>query len=180
MFKRIVPFVFFFSAMGSAFAADFEVHSDDLKTGVFNQTQIANGFGCQGGNVSPQIAWSGAPAGTKSFLITMYDPDAPTGSGFWHWILANVPANTQSLPRGAGNDSNQLPAGTLQISNDTGKPGYLGPCPPTGETHRYQISVIALKVDKLDIDPQATPAVTGFTAHFQTLGKATMTARFGR
>ncbi|GGP27644.1 YbhB/YbcL family Raf kinase inhibitor-like protein [Silvimonas amylolytica] len=163
-----------------AMADPFTVTSPDLQSGVFNNSQIAGAFGCQGGNTSPAVAWHNPPAGTKSFLVTMYDPDAPTGSGFWHWVLANVPASASNLARGAGNEATLLPAGVMQISNDTGKPGYLGPCPPTGETHRYVITVTALNVDKLAVEPGVTPAVAGFVAHFQTLGQASFTARYGR
>src|SRR5579864_2680158 len=89
------------------------------------------GFGCAGGNVSPHLQWDGAPAGTKSFAVTCYDPDAPTGSGFWHWVVVNIPASVHELSSGAGNPANgMLPAGALQVRTDTGTPGYAGPCPP--------------------------------------------------
>src|ERR1051326_9204286 len=92
------------------------------------------GFGCSGNNRSPQLSWSGAPAGAKSFALTCYDPDAPTGSGFWHWLVVNIPANVNELPAGAGNPANgSLPAGALETRTDVGKPGYAGPCPPEGD-----------------------------------------------
>ncbi len=126
-------------------AAEFEVSSLICPTIVFSPALIANGFGCSGGNQSPQIVWRNAPAATQSFMVTMYDQDAPTGSGYWHWVIANLPPTTTQLPRGAASQPATLPSGTLQISNDTGQPGYLGPCPPLGETHRYLITVIASK-----------------------------------
>ncbi|KPC54312.1 YbhB/YbcL family Raf kinase inhibitor-like protein [Amantichitinum ursilacus] len=176
--RLLIPF-FAFAAM-TATAADFEVSSPDLPGHRFAPNLIANGFGCSGGNQSPQIVWRNPPAGTQSFMVTMYDQDAPTGSGYWHWVIANLPPDTTQLPRGAGSQPDALPAGTLQISNDTGQPGYLGPCPPVGESHRYLITVIALKTARLDVPPGVTPATAGFVAHFATLGKASYTATWSR
>ncbi|MGF6539382.1 YbhB/YbcL family Raf kinase inhibitor-like protein [Paraburkholderia youngii] len=165
--------------MSNATAGGFSIQSDDLADGQFLDAQISNGFGCHGGNVSPAISWSGEPDGTKSFLITMYDSDAPTGSGFWHWVVANVPAGVHTLSPGAGSDG-RLPKGAMAIRNDTGKTEYLGPCPPEGESHRYVITVAALKVPNLPVDNTATPAVVGFAAHYQELAKATITIRYVR
>lgn len=164
----------------TAFAADFQVHSPDLKDGRLAHAQVLNGFGCSGGNVSPHLIWSGAPAGTKSFVVTIYDPDAPTGSGWWHWVVANIPASAHELVQGAGNDAAKLPHGSVQTRTDFGKPGYGGACPPQGQTHRYQISVNALKVEKLDLKPDASAALVGFMANANSLGKATLTATYGR
>src|SRR5581483_1697559 len=109
------------------------------------------GFGCAGGNKSPHIAWSGAPAGTKNFAVHCHDPDAPTGSGFWHWVVVNIPASATALPAGAGGGST-LPAGALQVRTDFGKPGYGGPCPPEGDhPHRYFFTVFAVDTEKLDV-----------------------------
>ena len=120
------------------------------------------GFGCAGGNKSPHLKWSGAPAGTKSFAVTCYDPDAPTGSGFWHWLVVNIPANVSEIELGAGS------AGT-----DFGAPGYGGPCPPEGDhPHRYLFTVFAVKADKLDVKADTSAAVVGFNLHFNTLAKA--------
>ncbi|MFM0207752.1 YbhB/YbcL family Raf kinase inhibitor-like protein [Paraburkholderia sediminicola] len=167
-------------AMSNAIAGGFAIQSNDLADGHFNSAQISNAFGCHGGNISPAISWSGEPAGTKSFLVTMYDRDAPTGSGFWHWVVANLPASVHTLSLGAGNEISRLPEGAMAVRNDTGNAGYLGPCPPEGERHRYVITVAALKVPDLSVDKTATPAVVGFVAHYQELAKATITVQYAR
>jgi len=137
-------------------------------------------FGCTGGNVSPELKWTGAPAGTKSFVVTIYDPDAPTGSGFWHWVVFNIPASATELPNGASKTP-KMPAGAIESRIDTGAPGYGGPCPPAGDkAHRYIFTVHALKVDKLDLDANAPAALVGFNVHMNTLGSATFTASYGR
>lgn len=110
----------------------------------------------------------------------MYDPDAPTGSGWWHWVLANVPATVSELKEGAGGAGGKLPAGTLQVRGDSGMPGYLGPCPPAGQTHNYVITVYAMNVDKVTLPPTVTPAMLGFMLPGSSLGKATLTAQGGR
>jgi Raf kinase inhibitor-like YbhB/YbcL family protein len=158
-------------------AAAMKLTSADLK-GTFQPSQIYNGFGCTGGNVSPQLAWSGAPSGTKSFALTMYDPDAPTGSGWWHWIVVNIPANTTQLAAGASGKT--MPAGAQETRTDFGKPGYGGPCPPPGAPHRYVFTIYALKVEKLDLDAQATGAMAGFMINQNKLASAKFTATYGR
>jgi hypothetical protein len=169
-------------ATSPAFASDFTVSSPDMANGLAAAAQFANApaMGCTGGNVSPHVVWSGAPAGTKSLVVTMYDPDAPTGSGWWHWAVANIPAGTTELVGGAGTDASKLPAGAVQINTDAGRPGYGGPCPPVGQTHRYVITVTALKVDKLELPPFATPAMLSFMTLPHRLGQATFTAKGGR
>jgi Raf kinase inhibitor-like YbhB/YbcL family protein len=161
-------------------AGEFTVESVDVERGQFREAQISNGFGCHGSNMSPAISWSGEPGDTGSFIVSMYDVDAPTGSGFWHWVVADIPASVHSLAAGAGNNVAKLPAGALPIRNDMGNRAYLGPCPPQGETHRYVITVTALKIPKLPVGADATPAVVGFAAHYQQLAKATMTAEVRR
>jgi Raf kinase inhibitor-like YbhB/YbcL family protein len=159
------------------------VTSPDIKPNAkIADEQVANGFGCSGKNVSPAISWSGAPKGTKSFAVSIYDPDAPTGSGFWHWVVFNIPPNTTSLPKNAGDPkANLLPAGAVQSGNDAGSKAYFGPCPPTGDKpHHYHISVFAVDVDKLDADDTATPAVVGFNLHFHTLAKGELVGVYGR
>lgn len=167
-------------AVGAAQAADFTVGTDSQVNGHFPNAQFANVFGCQGDNISPQVKWRSAPEGTKSFVVTLYDPDAPTGSGWWHWAVANIPATVDALPSGAGSAGGSLPAGAITINGDTGHPGYTGLCPPVGQTHRYVLTVHALKVEKLDLPPTATPALLGFMAHANGLGKASVTVLGGR
>lgn len=134
------------------------------------------GFGCDGGNLSPQLSWRDAPPGTKSFALTCYDPDAPTGSGFWHWVVVNIPASVTSVDIGAGGPkSDNLPAGTLQTRTDFGAPGYGGPCPPPGDhPHRYLFTVFAVGVDKLPVNAETSAAIIGFQLHFSSLAKASI------
>jgi Raf kinase inhibitor-like YbhB/YbcL family protein len=143
---------------------------------------IANAFGCSGGNVSLPLEISGVPAEAKSLAITMYDPDAPTGSGFWHWEVANLPPDTTSLAEGAGEAGNgKLPKGAVHARNDAGTAAYFGPCPPKGDKpHRYIITVFAVGADKLPVDENASGAVVGFNLHFATLDKASVTYMYGR
>ena len=138
------------------------------------------GFGCGGNNRSPQLAWSGAPDGTRSFALTCYDPDAPTGSGFWHWVVANIPATVTQLPLDAGNpDGGGMPAGAVTVRNDVGTREYIGPCPPQGDhPHRYLFTVFAVGVEQLPVTPDTTPAVVGFQLNFNTLDKASMMGLF--
>src|SRR5258707_12573949 len=136
----------------AANAQSMTLTSADLKEGAtITNEQVFSGFGCTGSNVSPALSWSGAPSGSKSFAVTMYDPGAPTGSGWWHWVAFNIPPATTSLPRGAGDAKKKLmPNGAIQARNDYGAFGYGGPCPPPGDkAHRYQITVFAVDVDKL-------------------------------
>lgn len=167
-------------AAGTARAGDFSIESAELAGGAFDPAQVSDNFGCHGQNISPSIRWRGAPEGTQSYLLTMFDADAPTGSGFWHWVVADIPASAHDIAPGSGNDIARLPAGAVPMKNDTGHAGYLGPCPPQGETHRYVIALTALKVATLPVERDATPAVVGFTAHYQTIAKATMTVRLSR
>ena len=140
------------------------------------------GFGCAGGNKSPQLSWTGAPAGTKSFAVHCFDPDAPTGSGFWHWVVVNIPASATELKLDAGNPkSGLLPAGALQTRTDFGKAGYGGPCPPPGHgAHRYQFTLFAVKEPGLQVAADTSAAIVGFNLHFNTLEKAMLTGKFGR
>jgi Raf kinase inhibitor-like YbhB/YbcL family protein len=165
-------------------AADpFTLQSAEIKPGsTIAEAQVFKGFGCDGGNVSPSLSWKNAPPGTKSFAVTVYDPDAPTGSGWWHWVLFNIPIDVMSLPRGIGNPaSGQTPKGAIQSKTDFGKPGYGGPCPPTGDKpHRYIFTVYALKVDKIDADENASGALVGYMLNANKLGAATFTAMYGR
>lgn len=157
----------------AAHAQNFTLKSKELG-GQATQRQFFNGFGCHGDNVSPELSWENAPTGTQSFAVTMYDKDAPTGSGFWHWVLFNLPAATTSLPSGAGDPAkNLLPAGAIQSITDFGKAGYGGPCPPPGAPHEYLITVYALKT-KLQLDASASPAFVGFNLNMNVLAKASI------
>jgi Raf kinase inhibitor-like YbhB/YbcL family protein len=140
------------------------------------------GFGCAGGNKSPHFAWTGAPAGTKSFALHCFDPDAPTGSGFWHWVVVNIPADVSDLKLDAGNPAaGLLPKGALMTRTDFGKPGYGGPCPPPGHgPHRYMFTLFAVKEASLPVNADTSAAVVGFNLHFNTLEKAALTGKFGR
>jgi Raf kinase inhibitor-like YbhB/YbcL family protein len=142
----------------------------------------AYGFGCEGDNLSPQLAWSGVPADTRSFAVTCYDPDAPTGSGFWHWVVANIPAGVTSLPLGAGDPaSGRMPAGALEVRTDFGKPGYGGPCPPPGaHVHRYIFTVHAVSMAQLPVDADTSAAIVGFYLNFNTLAKASLIGLYKR
>ncbi|MGK0735987.1 kinase inhibitor [Yokenella regensburgei] len=146
------------------------------------QQQVFAGFGCAGGNISPQLSWKNPPAGSKSFAITVYDPDAPTGSGWWHWTLVNIPVQTHHLDSDAGNANNsKLPAGAVQGRNDFGYAGFGGACPPEGDKpHRYQFTVWALNTDKLPIDNQASGALVGFMLNSHVIAKTQLIATYGR
>ena len=140
------------------------------------------GFGCAGGNQSPQLSWSGAPSGTKSFALTCFDPDAPTGSGFWHWLIVNIPPTTTELALDAGNpNAPKLPPGALQTRTDVGKPGYIGPCPPEGDhPHRYVFTIFAVSQETLPVTADTSAAIVGFNLHYNTLAKATLMGLFKR
>jgi Raf kinase inhibitor-like YbhB/YbcL family protein len=165
-----------------AYAASFKLTSPDVANrGTIKDEQVFNNFGCTGGNISPELSWSGSPAATKSFAVTVFDPDAPTGSGFWHWLIANIPASTTSLPKNAGDPKADLaPKGSVQSRTDYGSSGYGGPCPPKGKPHRYIFTVYAVDTDALPVQADTSGAVVGFNLHFHTLAKATLTARYGR
>ena len=162
---------------------DFKLVSSELTAGGrFEPRHVFNGFGCSGGNVSPALSWTGAPAGTKSFALTVYDPDAPTGSGWWHWVMIDIPSIANALVAGAGDPaSGKAPKGALQMNTDFGKVGYGGPCPPAGDKpHRYVFTLYALKLDKLGVDAGATAAMTGFMLNANSLAKTSFTVYYGR
>lgn len=157
----------------------FRLYSNDLQSGAkMPELQVFNGMGYQGGNLSPHLTWDGVPAGTKSFAITVFDPDAPTGSGWWHWLVANIPATVTELPQGAGSGKPGLPKGAIQTRTDFGKAGYGGAAPPQGESHRYHFTVHALDVESIPVDEDASGAMVGFNIHFHSLGKATLTVTY--
>lgn len=149
--------------------------------GQATKVQEFNGWGCTGDNLSPQLAWSNAPEGTESFAITMYDPDAPTGSGFWHWLMIDIPANISELASGAGSENGSIPDGAIQTLNNYGTQMYGGPCPPEGHgAHTYIITIHALKVKSLGLTADTNPAVVGFNLWANSLAKASIVAYFER
>jgi Raf kinase inhibitor-like YbhB/YbcL family protein len=161
----------------------FTVTSRDIRDGhVIPEKHVYRGFGCNGGNLSPQLAWKGAPANTKSFAVFVFDPDAPTASGWWHWVAYNIPAATTSLPQGAGDPAKALlPAGTVQGRTDFGSVGYGGPCPPaTDRPHAYYFVVVALSVPKLDLPANATAAMVSFNVRANALAVGQVLARYSR
>lgn len=141
-----------------------------------------NGFGCTGENQSPQLSWKNAPEGTESFAITMYDPDAPTRSGWWHWVVFDIPADINNLVSNAGNIPLGLaPKGAIQSITNYGAPGYGGPCPPEGHgLHQYIITVHALKTNTLGLDENTNPAVVGYYLWNNTISKASIVAYYKR
>lgn len=142
------------------------------------ERHVFNGMGYQGDNLSPHLAWDEVPEGTKSFVVTCYDPDAPTGSGWWHWVVANIPADITVLPQGAGSGVAELPESAIQTRTDFGQTGYGGAAPPQGESHRYIFSVHALDVETLDVDEGASGAMVGFNVHFHALASASVTVKY--
>lgn len=166
----------------TAMADTFTLSSTDIAHGKqMSEKQVFEGFGCSGGNQSPQLSWSNAPQGTKAFAVFAYDPDAPTGSGWWHWQVVNIPASVTSLAGGAGAaDSALLPQGSIQIRNDYGFNGFGGACPPVGHgAHRYQFTVYALS-ETLELPDNASAALTGYMVKAHMLASATLEALYQR
>lgn len=159
-------------------AQNFTLASSDLK-GQLTKTQEFNGFGCTGDNISPQISWSHPPKGTKGFAITVYDPDAPTGSGWWHWLVVNIPANASSLP--AGVTAKDLPKGAIETMNDYGVTSFGGACPPEGDKHhQYIFTIHALDVEKLDVSSKSDSALVGYMINAHTIEKSSLVSYYKR
>jgi hypothetical protein len=161
----------------------FTVTSDDIAQGQpLSLAQVFNDYGCTGENLSPHLRWSGAPAGSKSFAVTAFDPDAPTGDGFWHWVVFNIPAETTELPAAAGDPaSGQLPAQVVQSMNSAGFPGFVGACPPEGQgRHRYQFTVYALDVERLELDADASPEEVSSALAAHEIGESMLEAFYER
>lgn len=159
----------------TADAADFRLSSSDVEQNKqMADLYLQNGSGCSGGDQSPSLSWSGAPEGAKSFAVTMYDPDAPTGSGWWHWSVLNIPTSVHKLDRNAGQrDGGKLPAGAVQGRTDFSVPGYGGACPPAGDkTHHYHFKVWALSVDRLEINREMSAAQIGYMIRSNSLASA--------
>ncbi|MCY9802564.1 YbhB/YbcL family Raf kinase inhibitor-like protein [Vibrio scophthalmi] len=142
------------------------------------KAQVFNSWGCTGENISPKLTWSNIPEGAKSFAVTMYDPDAPTGSGWWHWMVINIPAKVHMLEAHAGNVSNEfLPAGASQVTNDFGVKAFGGACPPEGaQPHNYTITVYALDVEHIDLPANAMPAYGGYLIHQHAIAEGKLVA----
>jgi len=159
----------------------FTLTSNDLG-GEASIDQEFNGFGCTGKNQSPQLSWKNAPQGTKSFAVTMYDPDAPTGSGWWHWVVFDIPSTINELVSNAGNVTlNLAPRESIQSITNYGTNGYGGPCPPKGHgLHQYVITIYALKTDKLGLNKETNPAVVGYYLWNNTLAKASIISYYKR
>ena len=158
--------------------ASFTVTSTDARDG--EKLDLKHVHDSAGGeNTSPALSWSGAPEGTKSFVVTCFDPDAPIPGGFWHWVAVNLPADVTELPAGAGADDDALPGGAFHVRNDMGRQAYDGSAPPQGDQdHRYYFVVHAVDVEALDVDGSASPAVVSFNLAFHTLGRAVLTPTY--
>lgn len=183
---RYVVLSLWIAAYGVAAHAseEFILNSPDFtRQGELKDEHSFNGFGCTGRNLSPALEWSGPPVGTRSFALLVHDPDAPTGgSGWWHWVVVNLPATARQLPAGAGRaDGGGLPPGAEQVRTDFGIAGWGGPCPPAGDApHRYGFTLHALKVEKIDLPAGATAALAGYLVNANSLGNATLTGTYGR
>jgi Raf kinase inhibitor-like YbhB/YbcL family protein len=171
------------SISASVFAGSLTLSSQDIAQGEFMpKAQEFNGFGCSGGDLSPHLKWTNPPEGTKSFAITAYDPDAPTGSGWWHWQIINIPVTITEIPTGAGNTkTNNAPIGSRQIKNDYGSQGFGGACPPQGHgVHHYRFTIHALSVEKIDLPDDASGALAGYMINGKTIESATLESLYKR
>jgi len=161
----------------------FAVESNDVTEGQqMSDAQVFDGFGMTGQNISPHLRWHGFPAETRSFAVTCFDPDAPTGSGFWHLVLLDVPASVTELATGAASGDLTVPAGSFLVRNDYGVKAFGGAAPPKGEVHRYVFAVHALDVDNLasqGVDSDVSPAVAGFNLRFHTIARGTIIPVYG-
>jgi Raf kinase inhibitor-like YbhB/YbcL family protein len=183
LIRRIAVLALAFGAAGAAQAQQFELSSPDIGPGKpLAQEFVYNDYGCTGGNKSFALSWSGAPAGTQSYVVTHFDPDAMRGRGWWHWFVINIPASTTSLPRDAGNaDNSKLPPGAQQLETSFNTAAFGGSCPPKGDKpHNYVVTVYALKTPKLGVPAGATAAQALPLVESAALGKATLTYQFGR
>ncbi len=179
--KRALGLIVAVLLAGNALAFELTSPDPDVKTGKpMTKVQEYKGFGCSGDNLSPALEWKSVPAGTRSFAITVFDLDAPTGSGWWQWIVYDIPATATSLPAGAGIMA-ALPAGAKQGRNDFGERNFGGACPPVGDRpHHYIFTVHALKVDKLNVPEDASAALIGFNIQSNRIGLAKLTTTYSR
>jgi len=177
MFKKLI-FIMFCVSAGNVMADGFTLSSSDVQ-GQIAHAQVFNSFGCSGKNISPQLSWSNAPAGSKSFAVTAYDPDAPTGSGWWHWVVFNINKSVDTIKTGASNKS--MPAGSVESTTSYGSNGFGGACPPKGDKpHRYIFTVYALNTEKIDQGSDARPELIGFFLNSHAIAKASIMAYYGR
>jgi len=185
-FVRIATFVAVAALLSASasHAQHFKLTSPDIKpNATVGEEHVFNGFGCSGKNISPALQWTGAPKGAKSFALLVHDPDAPTGgAGWWHWLVIDIPADTTELKKDAGKgDGSNLPRGAVQIATDFGAPGWGGPCPPAGDKpHRYNFTLHALKVEKLEVPKDAKASLVGSMVNANSIAKATLTGKYGR
>jgi Raf kinase inhibitor-like YbhB/YbcL family protein len=165
----------------AASSSAFTIKSPDVAEGrMLSKDQVYSGYGCTGANISPAFEWAGAPAGTKSFAFTVFDPDAPTGHGWWHWIVFDIPAAASGLPRAVGKSST-LPKGAREGKNDFEVGDFGGACPPVGDKpHRYEFTIHALKVERLDAPENATLKAIESLIRANEIGSARVTAKYGR
>lgn len=170
------------SACSAYLSAELTLKSEDIEHGSFmSKKHEFSGFGCSGDNLSPHLSWESAPKGTKSFAITAYDLDAPTGSGWWHWQVINIPTSTQHLTTGISSNGESLSKKLVQIKNDYGVSAFGGACPPVGDkAHRYQFTVHALNVAKLDLPEGASSALVGYFINVHSLESASIEALYKR
>ncbi len=171
-------------SLGVAFAQTdtFTLSSPDLEEGgALPEAQVLTGFGCEGPNVSPALSWQNAPEGTESFAVTVYDPDAATGSGWWHWVVFDIPTDVTGLEAGAGSEGGTMPEGSVQSTADAGVPGYGGACPPEGDApHRYVFTAYALGTASLGLNTDASGAMVGLFLNANSLARGSITVTYGR
>ncbi|WP_406806394.1 YbhB/YbcL family Raf kinase inhibitor-like protein [Burkholderia semiarida] len=165
----------------TASAEPFTITVDGLHRGHFTNEHVYGGFGCHGQNVSPRISWAHVPRGTKSIVVTVFDPDAPTGGlGWTHWEIVNIPPSASSIEKGASGNPKLMPSGAVETLTDFGESRYGGPCPPQGASHRYVVTASALNVERIDVAPAASPAVVAYQMHGKIIAQAKYVARYHR
>jgi hypothetical protein len=182
MKSRFTKIVFLISSIlfAQVLSADGFTLKSDSMIGQISSSQVFNGFGCTGENISPKLSWENPPEGTKSFAITIYDPDAPTGSGWWHWVVFNIPKETKQISKNASS-LNSLPKTSIQSKTDFGTTAFGGACPPKGDVpHAYITTVYALDTEKLDLDENANPALVGYMINMHTIAKSSVIAYYKR
>ena len=183
LFKPCLAILLSISTSASVLAGDFTLSSHDITSGeMMKKAQEFKGFGCSGGDLSPHLKWSNSPQGTKSFAITAYDPDAPTGSGWWHWQVVNIPVTVSEIPTGAGSTTNNaMPTGSVQIDNDYGSASFGGACPPAGHgVHHYRFKIHALSVEKIELPASTSGALAGYMINANTIESSIIESLYKR